>query len=66
MRARAEDGAGGTPAPALERGDDKTIVHDQSNGSVEFIAEVLQVLIGVIIVNKGEHFDGLSWSFIHC
>ena len=65
-RARAEDGAGGTPAPALERGGDKTIVHDQSNGSVEFIAEVLQVLIGVIIVNKGEHFDGLSWSFIHC
>ena len=34
-------------------GGDKTEVHHQSNESVGFIAEVLQALIGVVIVDKG-------------
>ena len=34
-------------------GDYKTVVHHQSNESVGFIAEVLQALIGVVIVDKG-------------
>ena len=34
-------------------GGDKTVVHHQSNESVGFIAEVLQALIGVVIVDKG-------------
>lgn len=41
----AAEGAGG--------GGDKTVVHHQSNESVGFIAEVLQALIGVVIVDKG-------------
>ena len=44
-------------------GGDKTVVHHQSNESVGFIAEVLQALIGVVIVDKGTIFfhDGLGW-----
>lgn len=51
----AGDGASG--------GGDKTVVHHQSNESVGFIAEVLQALIGVVIVDKGAAaaFFRFSW-----
>lgn len=43
-----------SPGEGAPGGGDKTVVHHQSNESVGFIAEVLQALIGVVIVDKGK------------
>lgn len=47
-----------SPGEGAPGGGDKTVVHHQSNESVGFIAEVLQALIGVVIVDKGTGNSG--------